>query len=918
MFKRLLVLSAIFTSILSANNIPQGFTKIKELGGITEYKLESNGLSVLLMEDHSAPVLTCLVTYRVGSRNEVTGNTGSTHLLEHLMFKGTEKFNKANGGHIDAKLGDIGARLNATTWLDRTNYYETIPNDYLELTIDIESDRMRNLLLKKEDKESEMTVVRNEYERGENSPFSALNTAIWASAFVAHPYHHPTIGWKSDIENVPIEDLRAFYNTFYWPNNATVTVIGDFKTVETLELLKKYFGQIPASPQPIPQIYTTESEQQGARRVQVKRAGQLGVVGIAHKVPEGSHADFFPLAVLDKLLTEGKTSILYKSLIDQGKAVNIFNFAFPFRDPSLFVNYAFLAPEISHEEVENIILNELEKVKTEGVSEDEVNRAINQITAETAYERDGSFSIASQLNEAIALGDWTSFVTYLDNIKKVTPSDIQRVVKKYFVEQSRTTGYFVPKTAGGDAEMTSTGKRAESQTMNFYRNPEDNSIQSNSSPVHAKVNAKPTSIAENIKDKKVEGIRVLTAKTSVKDVVTFRGSFAAGDHFSPAGNSTIADLTGNILDKGTIINNKFVLAEKLENMGASIAFSVSTHKLEFNGKCLKKDVNTVIGLLAEQLRSPAFNQEEFEKLKVQKIGSWKQLLENTDVRADEKTKEMLFPKDHPNRGVSVSKLIEDVKKASLMEVKEFHKKYYGPKSMIFVLVGDIDEKEIVAGIQKSFSGWKGGIDYPEYNLADYQSTGKTEIIPMEDKTSATLEIAQITKLKSTDPEYIAFSVANEALGGGSFTARLLSIVRDDEGLTYGIYSNHSDDLFCDGLWAISGTFSPNLLAQGYQSTMRELKRWVKDGLTNEELESTKSRIIGSYKVSLETTNGVARQILRFAEKGLDASYLDKFPQMVKALSLEEVNNSIKKFVDPEKVITVVAGTVTEENLMPKK
>ncbi len=177
-----------------------------------------------------------MVTYRVGSRNEVTGTTGATHILEHLMFKGTEKFNKQNGGHIDSQLGNIGARLNATTWMDRTNYYESIPSDYLELAINIESDRMRNLRLRKEDKESEMTVVRNEFERGENSPFSALNTEVWATAFQAHPYHHNTIGWRSDIENVPMEKLRAFYDTFYWPNNATVTVIGDFTTETALKL----------------------------------------------------------------------------------------------------------------------------------------------------------------------------------------------------------------------------------------------------------------------------------------------------------------------------------------------------------------------------------------------------------------------------------------------------------------------------------------------------------------------------------------------------------------------------------------------------------------------------------------------------------------------------------------------------------
>ncbi|MBN1301207.1 MAG: insulinase family protein [Melioribacteraceae bacterium] len=913
MLKRIIALLFIAT-YLFADNIPEGFTKVKELGGITEYTLDSNGLTVLLMENHSAPVITFMVTYRVGSRNEVTGNTGSTHLLEHLMFKGTEKYNKANGGHIDATLGNIGARLNATTWLDRTNYYETIPSDYLELAVDIESDRMRNLLLRKEDKDSEMTVVRNEYERGENSPFSALNKEIWAAAFQAHPYHHSTIGWKSDIENVPMEDLRDFYNTFYWPNNATVTVIGDFKTNEALSLIKKYYGQITRSPHEIPEVYTVEPEQQGERRVSVKRAGQVGVVGIGHKKPGASHADTYPLEVLSRILSDGKTSRFYKALVDQGKAVDIFNFNFPFKDPNLFVSYAFLTPGATHEEAEQIILDVFEKIKSEGVTADEVNRAISQITAETAFDRDGSFSIANEINTAIAMGDWTFYVNYPDNIKKVTPEDVKRVVEQYFIEKNRTTGYFIPKSSAQQASANGPSMRSEYKTFNYYRDPELTTLNDHtgSNPVITPI--QNTGIADNINDSNIAGIRVITAKTGVKDVVTFRGSFAAGDHFSPESNKAIADLTGNMLDKGTQKNDKFSLAEKLENLGASINFSVNTHQLAFNGRCLSKDARAVIELLAEQLRFPAMNQEEFDKLKKQRIGEWKQVLDNTNTRASEKLNELIFPDEHPNHAATIEKLIEDADKATLEEVKEFHDKYYGPQSMILVLVGDIDDKIISEAVKISFNGWAGGIDYPEYDRADYQTLNKTEIVKLEDKTSATLTIGQITKLKRSDPDYVAFYVANQSFGGGSFTARLLSIIRDDEGLTYGIFSSHNDDIYSDGAWSISGTFSPDLLGQGYSSTMRELKRWIRDGITEDELADTKSRLIGSYKVNLETTNGMARQILSFVERGFGISYMDEYPNLIQALTVDEVNNVVKKYIDPDKLVTVVAGSVKMDDL----
>ncbi|MDA3861054.1 MAG: pitrilysin family protein [Melioribacteraceae bacterium] len=904
----------IFSVSLFASNIPSEFKEVKKQGGITEYQLEKNGLTVLLLEDHSAPVLTFMVTYRVGSRNEVTGTTGATHILEHLMFKGTEKYNKANGGHIDAQLGNIGARLNATTWMDRTNYYESIPSNYLELAIDIESDRMRNLWLKKEDKESEMTVVRNEFERGENSPFSALNTEVWATAFQAHPYHHNTIGWRSDIENVPMEKLRAFYDTFYWPNNATVTIIGDFKTESALELVNKYYGEITTSPNPIPQLYTVEPIQRGERRTIVSRAGQLGVVGVAHKVPEGSHVDTYPLVLLDYILSNGKTSRFYKALVDQGKAVNVFDFYVPLHDPSIFTPYVFLSPGATHNEVEEIILAEIEKIKTDGITEDELQRAISQITAETAYGRDGSFSIASKINEAIAMGDWTFYVNYLDNLKKVTTVDIQEVVKKYFVKEHRTVGYFIPKTSGGNKAEMKPSSWYEDQTKGYYRSDE---AKENSTVVPNPTVLPVSKISDNIKSSKVAGIKLLTAKTGVKDVVTFTGSFAAGDSFSPEHNSAIADLTGYMLDKGTEKNDKFALAEKLENLGAELSFSVGTHTLGFNGKCLSKDVDEVIGLLAEQLRTPAFSQEEFEKLKLQRKGSLQRMLEDTNTRASEKADSLLFPVGHPNHGTSIQKLIDDVDKVTRDDVLKFYSNYYGPKSMIFVLVGDLDNAKINSSVEKYFSGWNGGVDIPQVEKSKQVTEGETLIVKMKEKTSATLYIAQTTGIKRTDKDYTALSIGNSIFGMGGFSARLMSIVRDDEGLTYGIYSVLSDDTYTDGQFYISGTFSPDLLAQGYSSTMREFKRWVKDGVTENELKAAKTRAIGSYKVGLSTTRGIAGRLLSITQRGYEPSYMDEYSDQINNVTLEEVNAAIKKYINPDKVITVVAGTVTEENLKKK-
>jgi zinc protease len=427
-----------------------GFSLIKSLSGIDEYRLDSNGLTVLLVPDHSAPVVTFQVTYQVGSRNEVTGVTGATHILEHMMFKGSEGFNDPKGNSVKQFLERVGGQFNANTSVDRTNYFATIGRESLEGYIAIEADRMRHLWLREADRQSEMTVVRNEYERGKNDPDTVLLEEVTEAAYVALPYHHPTIGWKSDIEHVPIGKLRDFYDTFYWPNNATVTVIGDLETAATLNLIKKYYGVYSHSPAPIPAIYTEEPVQSGERRVTVKRPGELGTVIIAHKVPNGRDADQPALDMLDAILSSGKNARLYRGLVDQGLALNAGAGTDLHHDLSLHTVYAVLAPNAAHADVEKALLAEINKIKNEGVTPAEVARVKQQYIAADAYKRDGTAAIAEEISEWIAVGDWTLYVTFPQKVQEVTPADVQRVARQYFKEDQSTTGWFVPVPPTGE------------------------------------------------------------------------------------------------------------------------------------------------------------------------------------------------------------------------------------------------------------------------------------------------------------------------------------------------------------------------------------------------------------------------------------------------------------------------------------
>jgi zinc protease len=455
-FASLLAVGAHISYVRAAPTTPSGpvavggVTFVKSLGGIDEYHLDGNGLTVLLVSDHSAPVVTFQVTYRVGSRNEVTGTTGATHILEHLMFKGSEHFNDPKGNSVKQFLERVGGQFNASTAVDRTNYFATIGRENLEGYIAIEADRMRHLWLREADRQSEMTVVRNEYERGKNDPDSVLVEEVTAAAYEALPYHHPTIGWKSDIEHVPITKLHEFYDTFYWPNNATVTVVGDIDAATTLGLIKKYYGVYSASPQPIPAIYTEEPEQSGPRRVLVKRPGELGTVVVAHKVPNGRDADQPALEMLDAILSSGKNARLYRALVDKGLALNAGAGTDLHRDLSLHTVYASLAPGSDQSEVEAALVAEIEKIKTDGVTPAEIARVKQQYIAADAYKRDGTAAVASELNEWIAVGDWTLYVTFPQKVQQVTPADVQRVAKQYLNADQSTTGWFVPVHPGAE------------------------------------------------------------------------------------------------------------------------------------------------------------------------------------------------------------------------------------------------------------------------------------------------------------------------------------------------------------------------------------------------------------------------------------------------------------------------------------
>ena len=914
--------SLAFCTLVSAQGKSENFKKIKELGGIEEYLYQPNGMNVLLLQDNASPVATVQIVYRVGSKHEVLGNTGSTHLLEHLMFKGTPTFNKKCGTTITDVLQNTGAQLNATTWYDRTNYFETLPSDKIGLALQIEADRMRNSLLTKEDKDAEMTVVRNEFERGENDPNSLLDKEIWASAYIAHPYHHSTIGWKSDIEKAPIEVLRNFYNTYYWPDNATLTIIGDFKKENVFELIEKYFGGITKAPHTLPQPYTEEPEQYGARKIVVRKPGELGVVNKAYKIPGALHEDLPALNILGEIIGSGPSAILNKTFVDTRMGIYAYASATNFKEVGLFTIGVGFPTTSKHEDIDAKISEVIAKIQKEGVTQDEVNRVVAKISAQTILGRDGSGVIASELNEAIASGDWTDFVTGVDRLKKVTPADVLRVAQKYLVEDQSTTGYFIPKQSGTQNQDAAQANNFMPENGPFYyRHPEDGhsheetsseiSIQNNNTAEIALDNSVIEKTASAFKREKVAGIDVVSVKTSAKDFVTVAASISLGNFINETKNPMVSSLTASMLSKGTTLNDKFKFSEKLQKLGVNLNVSASTTKINIGFKCLKKDLDQVIALLAEEIRNPLFDQKEFEKLQQQFTGNIQQNLNDPGERGDIALSQAIYPKGNPNYSLSVEEDLANIKNATLEEVKAFHKKYFGPASMHLVIVGDTDGTNLNASLKKSFKNWNGGVSEILKFEDAVKTASKTEVVTIPEKPSAELYIGQYTGLKRADADYIPFYIANYTLGAG-FAGRLMQTVRDNDGLTYSISSGMGGNITTGGYWMVNASFNPSLFQKGLDATMVQVNKWVKDGITAKELENKKTNLIGSFKVGMSTTNGMARTILSFVERGLEPNYIDQYPKDIEKVTLLQVNDAITKYIQLDKMIIIKSGSLDKD------
>jgi len=769
--------------------------KVTTVEGVTEYRL-ANGARVLLFPEASRPMVTVNMTVLVGSRHEGYGETGMAHLLEHMVFKGTPTF-----PNVPKALRDHGSNFNGTTNVDRTNYFETMPanDENLEFGIHLEADRLVNSFVKREDLTSEMTVVRNEFEIGENSPQGVLMQRIHAAAYEWHNYGKSTIGNRSDIERVPITNLQAFYRKFYQPDNVVMIVAGKFEEPKALALVQKYLGSIPKPTRKLDDTYTEEPAQDGEHNVVLRRVGAVGVVGVAYHIPAAAHPDYAPLSLLAGIVSQQPNGRLYKALVESKKATSANASAGNNHDPALFTASAQADPG-QLDAVRDTFLQTLENLATVPFTEDEVNRAKVRNRRNQENLQSNSSAMSQALSSASALGDWRLLFVQRDRIQGTTAGDVNRVARTYFQRPNRTVGIFIPETKPQRLEIA-----AAPPVDTLVKNYKGGKV----AAAGEVFDPSPENLDARTKIVELSGIKAgLLPKKNRGETVSMVLTLHFGNEESLKGQVAAAGMLPRMLMAGTTKHDRQALREELDALGIRITPGMggfggrggrrggpgaggTPGQLTFSVEAKHSTLPQAISLLGEILREPAFPAEEFGTMKRQSNQMSKMMRTEPAPLASNRLARALAP--YPPDDVRYVPTPEENEKrqeaVSLDQVIALYAKQLGATQAELAIVGDFDPEPTLAQVRETLKDWKSDVPIKRIDhIAPTNVATSKEDIVTPDKANAQFVAGLAFPLKETDPEFAALRLGNFIFGGGTLSSRLGNRIRQKEGLSYGVTS----------------------------------------------------------------------------------------------------------------------------------
>jgi zinc protease len=875
---------------------------VTSVEGVKEYRL-ANGLQVLLVPDPAQTNVIVNVVYHVGSRHEGYGETGMAHLLEHMMFRPSKKF-----ASIKQTIGNKGAFANGTTFYDRTDYFEILPasDSNLVWALDMESDRMVNSLMKNEDLQKEFTVVRNEFEAGENEPDRILQERVLSTMYLWHNYGKSTIGSKEDIERVPINSLAAFYRKYYQPDNATLIVGGKFDEKKTLGLIASYFGKIPRPTRVIMLPYTVEPPQDGERYVELRRNGDIPYIAMGFHTPAYSDKDYVANDAVIEILTNDPAGYFYKQLVETKLATKEYGWSLTSYDPG-FTYFGLSVPkDKSLDSAKTAFLAAADALSTLTITQEDLDRAKNALKKQVSDMQNNTVNFSIGLAEIIGAGDWRLFYIYRDRVDQLTLADVQACLKKYYHSSNRTVGVFIPDKSAdrvvvndrpdvealvkgykGRATVAETGT-FEATIANIRKNTEYGAF---AGGMHYAMLRKP------VKGDKVYANFILRI----------------GDEGGLSNKHGIPGLTAAMLKTGTTTKGKKDINDQLDKLKSSISFGSSGggSAISINVITDKENCMATLDLLADMLLHPAFDSNEFSKLLIDmETGIDANRTDPQYVAVTTFQQKMApYPKGHPLYAESLDEQSADLKAAKLEDVRAFYNDFYGADHGYVSFAGDIDAAAIKGMLEKSLGSFRSKKPFALIEQKYFDIKGGTQSITITDKKNAMLYGGINISLKESDPDYVALDIANEMLGGGAFiSSRVANRLRENEGMSYGagtfVQASYRYPVCTWGVYAI---FNPMYKSRLDSAFKDEINKALQGGFTADELKKAVTAWLGQRKTLLGIDRYLVFHQADYLEKGKDLSFDTEYEDKAKALTVEQVNAVVKKYISPDKMTLIYAG-----------
>ena len=888
---------------------------------VTETHL-ANGLTILSKETHAAPVVHFSVWYKVGSRNEISGQTGLSHILEHMMFKGTTDLPP---GAIDHLFLSNGGEINASTGEDRTEYHELIASDRLELAARIEADRMENSKFDPTELSHEMTVVRSELEGDDNNPgYDLYDNAFLPAAFSASPYHWPAIGWRSDVEAVANrrDVIYAYYKHHYMPNNAIVVMVGDFDTKKAVGIVQKYFGAYPAGH--LEEHYITpEPAQRGERRVTLKRPGTTGEVLIGYHVPETGQPDHYVLDVLSGILSSGRSARLYQSLVETGIAQSASGNDQDNRDPYLMLFDGTPSTGVTNAALETAMETEITKLQTTPVTADELARAIKQTEASFIYQNDSVSQQANDLGSYAVINLPHYRDDYLRRISAVTAADIQRAARQYFTADNRTVAYFDPQPLppgqtpppppvtdnfGAAKPVTDPKQKALLAALDK----KFNSVSAST--------ARPASAPKPTRVVLPNGMVLIVQENHANKTVAMDGFVRAGSMYDPTGKYGVAETTAAMLGRGTTTKSALQLALTLESVGANVGIGADTEAATLSGASLSQDFGLTLSTLADEMQNPSFPPDQLERLRAELLSGIEDARQDTGGTGGAGTQaqiafaQAIYPKGHPYWEPSLDQSAASIKALTRDDLVSFYQTYYRPDTTVLVVVGDVSTADVVRQVTAAFGGWaKPSAPAPDVTIADVGQPAAAPapiVIPLADAPQTSILFGYNGGITQTSPDYYAARIMNYTLGGDLFGSRLGKAIRDENGLAYSVDSSFAAT-HGSGPFEIFIGANPKNAARAITLMRQIITQEQKYGVTPDEVRQAKLAITGSYPLRLETNAGIAGVLALAEDYDLGLDFPERRNALYNAVTVDQVNAAAKKYLRPGLGVLVIAGATPQ-------